>query len=413
MAEWLVNRGHEVRVVAAPPYYPAWRIADGYTGWNYKKEVAGGAKVFRCPLWIPRKISGLNRLIHLSSFALTSFPVMFSQYFWRPHLVITIAPTFLSSLLCLVGSTLFKAKSWLHVQDFELDAAFNLGMFKMRKFRKPFTSLETFFLKRFDRISTISHQMAENLYHKGIKESRAILFPNWVDTEIIYPLIGSNPMREELLIPKDAIIALYAGNMGEKQGLDILAKVARKLEYHKKIKFIFGGEGSACSRLQNMTAKLTNVRFLPLQPSIRLNYLLNLADIHLLPQRADIAGLVMPSKLTGIFASGKPVIATARAGTEIARLVRNRGIVVEPNNAEKFSQSLLFLAQNPKERKRLGECGRAYAVKNLNKDEILCRFENDLYDLANDTKDSRKEVKKNPEEIKYPGLLCQFHKADS
>ena len=386
MAEWLINRGHEVRVVAAPPYYPAWRLGDGYSGWSYKKESSGGATIFRCPLWIPNNVNGLSRVLHLSSFTLTSLPILLLQYFWQPHVVINIAPAFISSFHSLVGSLLFKAKSWLHVQDFELDAAFKLGILKMSGYRQAFTSAEKLILKRFDRISTISNQMVKNLQRKGVDKSRIVLFPNWVDTEAIYPLNGSNPVRSELGISNDTIVALYSGNMGQKQGIEILAEVARKLESKLNIKFVFCGEGSTCSRLHFMTTDLKNVTCLPLQPVNRLNSLLSLADIHLLPQRADAADLVMPSKLTGIFASGRPVVATAVPGTEMAQIVQERGMIVPPNDAEEFAKSLLFLASNPQERKRLGNAGRSYADEKLSKQKILLRFEKDLCSLVNSCK---------------------------
>ncbi len=383
MAEWLANRGHEVRVVASPPYYPAWRIGNGYSGWSYKKECSGGATIFRCPLWIPNTVNGLNRVIHLSSFAFTSFPILFSQYLWKPHIVLNIAPALISSFLSRIGSVFFNAKSWLHFQDFELDAAFNLGILKKDKLRQVFTSAEKLILKRFDRISTISKQMAKNLHLKGVDESRTVLFPNWVDTKVIYPLNGSNPIRAELDISKDTIVALYSGSMGEKQGIEILVEVARKLESNVNIKFVFCGEGSAHSQLIHTTNNLKNVICLPLQPIDRLNSLLSLADIHLLPQRAEAADLVMPSKLTGIFASGRPVITTAVPGTELAQVVQKRGIVVRPNNAEEFAKSLLFLSEKPQERKRLGNAGRSYATDRLNKERILSKFERELCSLVN------------------------------
>lgn len=386
MAEWLYSRGHTVRVVTAPPYYPAWRIADGYSGWRYKKETSGGVTVFRCPLWVPKKVTGPNRVMHLASFASSSFSVLLSQYYWRPHVVISIAPALVSSPVSLIGSALFKAKSWLHFQDFELDAAYNLGILRMRKLGKMVASAERWMLKRFDRISTISNQMVKNLHRKGVDESRIVLFPNWVDTEAIYPLNGSNPMRDKLGICNDTIVALYAGNMGQKQGVEILAEVARRLESHANIKLVFCGEGSACSRLHFMTTDLKNVACLPLQPVDRLNNLLSLADIHLLPQRANAADLVMPSKLTGIFASGRPVVATANPGTEVAQVVQERGMIVRPNDAEEFAKSLLFLATKPDERKKLGKAGRSYAVKKLSKEKILCLFEKDLCSLVNGSK---------------------------
>ena len=229
MATWLADRGHIVRVVTAPPYYPSWRIDKEYSSWSYKKEIVDGVAVFRCPLWIPNKVNGLNRVIHLSSFAITSFPILLTQYFWRPHVVLNIAPAFFSSILSLVGSILFEAKSWLHVQDFELDAAFGLGILKMHKFRQACTSAERLILKRFDGLSTISHQMVKNFCHKGINESRIVLFPNWVDTKAIYPLNGSNSMRKELGISNDTIVALYSGNMGQNRGLKYWRRLPESL----------------------------------------------------------------------------------------------------------------------------------------------------------------------------------------
>jgi len=386
MAEWLINRGHEVRVIAAPPHYPAWRIGEGYSSWRYKKETSGGVTVFRCPLWVPQKVTALNRVVHLASFAFSSFSVLLLQYFWQPHIVLNIAPALLSSPVSLIGSVLFQAKAWLHFQDFELDAAYNLGILRMRKLGKMVVSAERWMLKRFDRISTISNQMVKNLHLKGVDQSRIVLFPNWVDPEAIYPLNGSNPIRHELGISNDTIVALYAGNMGQKQGIEILVEVARSLESHANIKFVFCGEGSSSSRLHFLTSDLKNVICLPLQSIDRLNNLLSLADIHLLPQRADAADLVMPSKLTGIFASGRPVVATANPDTEVARVVQERGLIVRPNDVEGFSKSLLFLATNPEKRKKLGKAGRSYAVEKLSKEKILCQFEKDLCTLVNGSK---------------------------
>ena len=221
-----------------------------------------------------------------------------------------------------------------------------------------------------------------NLCKKGVVESNTFLFPNWVDTRLIYPLEGPNPMRDELRISSETIVALYSGNMGQKQGFEILAETARNLEPHTNIKFIFCGEGSACLSLKSMTSDLSNVIYLPLQPAEKLNHLLNLADIHLLPQRADAADLVMPSKLTGILASGKPVIATAKPNTEVASVLKGRGVAVHPGDSKAFTNALVKLAGSPKERKKIGKAGRDFAVNYLNKEKILTRFENNLGEIV-------------------------------
>ncbi len=383
MAEWLAARGHEVRMVTAPHYYPAWRIGDGFSAWRYQKECLNGVTVFRCPLWVPKKLNGPKRLIHLLSFALSSMPILISQVFNRPHVVLSIAPAFLATPVALLGARLSGAKAWLHIQDFEVDAAFALGILKMTTLRRAIRSLESLIIKRFDRVSTISNLMVKTLWRKGVSKTRSLLFLNWVDTEAICPLEGANPMRKELDIDSDTIVALYSGSMGQKQGIEILFDVAQKLKPHPKIKFVLCGQGSACSRIQSMVSDLTNVICIPLQPVERLNYLLNLADIHLLPQRADAADLVMPSKLTGILASGRPVVTTANPDTQVAQVVHNCGIVVNPEDADAFAESLLWLAEQPQERQRLGKAGRNFALKRLSKDKILSEFENGLQELVN------------------------------
>jgi len=381
MAEWLADRGHEIRVVTAPPYYPAWRVWKGYSAWFYRRECLKGVKVYRCPLWVPGKASGIKRLIHLVSFAISSIPVLLTQVIWKPQVVINIAPAFFTASAALLAARLSGAKAFLHIQDFEVDAAFALGLLKMTALQRLVGFLESWIMRRFDRVSTISHRMLENLWKKGVPESRSVLFPNWADTELIYTLQGPGSMRAELGIPSDTVVALYSGNMGQKHGLEILVEVAQKLKSHPKIRFVLCGEGVACSIAQSMAPDLHNVNYLPLQPVERLNDLLNLADIHLLPQRADAADLVMPSKLTGILASGKPVVATAHLGTEVDRVVRPCGLVVSPGDAVAFADALVWLAEHPEERQEFGRAGRDYAVKNMSKEVILSKFESCLLEF--------------------------------
>ena len=138
------------------------------------------------------------------------------------------------------------------------------------------------------------------------------------------------------------------------------------------------GQGAAYSRLRDLANELENIHWLPLQPLDRLNELLNMADVHLLPQRGDVADLVMPSKLTGMLASGKPILATANKETQIAKVLETSGVVVPPENVELFVQALLDLARDPKRRKLLGDEARRYALEYLSREAVLTRFEKNL-----------------------------------
>jgi len=381
-AEWLAAQGHEVRMVTTPPYYPYWKIEKPYSGYRYTKEQLNGVAVYRCPLWVPRAPSGVKRLLHLASFALSSFPVTLAQVFWRPDVVLVIAPSFLCAPQAALTARLCGARAWLHMQDFEIDAAFELGLLRGRRLRGAVAAGERWLMRRFDVVSSISERMVALLGAKGVAPGKAVLFPNWVDISAVSPLCGPSPFRAELGLASDAVVVLYSGNMGSKQGLELLPTVAGLLVDRLDIQFVFCGNGAGKPDLVQGCAGLPNVRFLDLQPNDRLNDLLGLADIHLLPQRAGAADLVMPSKLTGMLASGRAILAMASPETQISYVLEDRGLVVPPESPALVADGLRRLANDAPLRERLGKAGRRYAEQNLDKERVLTRFLEKLEDVV-------------------------------
>jgi colanic acid biosynthesis glycosyl transferase WcaI len=376
LAAWLTQVGHDVHVVTAPPYYPEWKVQQLYSKWKYKKENWQGVTVIRCPLWVPRNPTGITRIIHLFSFAVTSFFAMIQEIKFKPDVVISIVPTLFAASTSAWVARRCKAISWLHIQDFELDAAANLGMVHSKNIvMRLAIQWEKSVLNRFDRISSISNQMVKRLISKGVPKEKTALFPNWVDTQFIYPLpTRDNPYRTKLGISDDQIVVLYSGNMGAKQGLGIIVDAAKQLREDHKIVFVLSGNGAFRSELEKSANGLPNLKFIELQPLDQLNFLLNAADIHILPQQSEAADLVMPSKLLGMLASGKPVIATANADTELACVVSQAGIAVPSDNVDAVFTAILNLAESSELRSKAGHDGFEL-VKNLwSKDQVLCTF---------------------------------------
>jgi colanic acid biosynthesis glycosyl transferase WcaI len=456
MAEWLAAQGHQVRAVTAPPFNPQWRVAAAFSASRYTREehekethekkthekkeheplelimaaaaagsyamnrssaqpaadlrflpaglrdgdaasAPGRLTVFRCPLWVRPQLSATKRILHLASFALASFPVMLGQIGWRPEIVMVIEPTLFCLPAALLTARCSGARTWLHVQDFEADAGFELGFLKTAGLRTLGEWAEKKLMSGFDRVSTISEKMMARLFAKGVTPSACRLFPNWVDTDAIFPLRRPSALRAELGISSEDTVALYAGSMARKQGLEVLAEAAGRLAGRSGLRFVFCGEGPGRSILECLTSQMANVQWIALQPLERLNELLNLADIHLLPQRADAADLVMPSKLTGMLASGRPIVATSHSGTQLAEVVGGlgimglgiigqgidaRGIVVEPGDASALVHAIEELTRDRGLREKLGRNGREYAVSELGKETILSRFEKDLLALV-------------------------------
>lgn len=380
MVAWLSARGHDVRVVTAPPYYPDWKVRAGYSSSRYTREEWNGAQVFRTPLWVPSKVNGARRLLHLASFALASIPALLAQWRWKPDVVWMTEPPLFCTPAGLLFARMRSARSWLHIQDYEVDAAFELGLLKGDRLRSIVSGGERTLLRRFDRVSTISQRMLERALGKGVAPERLLSFPNWADVSAIRPLAGPSPYRRELGIADDAVVALYSGNMGAKQGLELLADVAQQTRHIPDIVFVFCGGGSGRDALMARCAGLGNVRFLDLQPVDRLGELLGLADVHLLPQRADAADLVMPSKLTGMLSSGRPVLAGARADTELGKVVSECGRIVPPEDVASFAAALQGLAADAALRRALGVHARRFAEDHFARDAVLERFERDLED---------------------------------
>ena len=288
MAKWLSDATHEVRVIAAPPYYPAWAVDEAYSAWGGKKEFIGGVPVWRTPVWVPATPTGLKRVLHLSSFAAMSIPVLVRHIFWKPDVVIVVAPAFACAPGGWLAARLSGAKAWLHIQDFEIDAAFRMGLLRNQLARKALGAFERWMMRRFDRVSTISQRMQDLLLAKRVDAEKVVSFPNWVDINAIVPATKPSSYRRELDIADDAIVALYSGSMAGKQGLELLPAVARALKDRlPNLVIVMCGDGVAKAGLERECRGLANVRMLPLQcRRTRLGELLGMADIHLLPQQA-------------------------------------------------------------------------------------------------------------------------------
>lgn len=378
MAEWLVARGHEVRAVVGVPFYPQWRVAEGYSGARYQRETVRGVDVMRCPVYVPKSQSGLKRLLQLILFAGSSAPVLLGwAWRWKPDLVWTMLPPTAGLPAALLASRFAGAPSWVHVQDFEVDAAFELGLLKSPGVRRFFLNLERRLLSGFQVASSITPRMVERLEAKGVTAAK-ILFPNWADLDAIYPLPDSRALRDELGIPSSQFVALYSGNLGEKQGVNDLVDVARILSQRPDFTMVICGDGAGRERLSQRAAGLGNVIFLPLQPMERFNALLNLANVHLLPQKREVADLVMPSKLPGMLASGRPVIAGAMPGTQLAQEVDGCGIVVPPGDVSAMAAAVLDLMSDADRCAALGGSAHARAHQRWSKDAILAKFERDI-----------------------------------
>lgn len=390
MAAWLSAHGHEVEMICGLPHYPRWRLDAAYADGHSRVEVLAGVRVLRAAHFVPDAASlGARARIRLeTSFTLSAARYWLPRFFarTRPDAVIAVMPPMQMGVWPLLYGWLRRVPWVLHVQDLQVDAALQLKMLPGGVVGKLLYRIEAFLLKRAARVSTITEAMRQRVMAKGVRLERAWLFPNWADITSVRPGSHDNAFRAELGFGPETVLVLYAGNMGEKQGLDCVLEAAVQLQDRDDIRFLMVGAGPARARLEQCAQELEleNLRFLPVQPMDRLSAMLAAGDIHLVVQRRDAADLVMPSKLTNILAAGRPCVATAEVGTALAEVVAGHetGRVTPPEDSAALAHAIAALAEDAALRTRYGKNARDFAECHLDREVILAEFERQLETLV-------------------------------
>jgi colanic acid biosynthesis glycosyl transferase WcaI len=372
LAEALADYGHEVRVVAGQPYYPGWKVLEGHSAFAYSIQNAAGVRVTRVPHYVPARPTGTKRLLHHASFALSAaFPMMTQALTWRPDLVVSVAPSLAAAPLAHCAALLCGGKSWLHLHDFEVEAAFATGLLRRGSVLAELAlRFERKVLVSFDSVSSISRAMCRRLMQKGVEATRIFEFGNWADIERVRPLERQSPFRELWKIDTPHV-ALYSGNIANKQGAEILIGAAQLLSLRRDLTFVICGDGPMRATLEAMAAGLPNVKFRDLQPAEQLGDLLGLASVHLLPQVAGAADLVLPSKLANMLASGRPVVATAEPGTGLYEEMQGVGLTVAPGDFKAFTAAIGRLLDDPALAVEMGQAARRRAEERWSKARVL------------------------------------------
>ncbi|MEQ3625732.1 MAG: WcaI family glycosyltransferase, partial [Marinobacter sp.] len=380
LARYLARHGHRVHVVTATPFFPAWSRPKDWPRARYvARDPVLNLRVTHCPHYIPRHPTGLRRLLHQLSFTFAATPVMIAQALRHPpDRVLVIAPALLAAPLGWLAARIAGAPAWLHLQDLELDAARATGIVGSSRLA---ALIERWVLRRFDRISTISAPMCARVAAKGVAPHRIQELRNWAE-----PMASPDPdaiiaLRRKLGISTPHVL-LYSGALGRKQGLEAIPDLAHRLRHRRDLTLLICGDGPMRPMLEQAAREHPNLCVAPLQPRERLSALLGLATVHFLPQIADAADLVLPSKLTNMLASGRPVLATAAPGTALAAEVAGCGVVVPPGDTAALVVALDLLLQDPDRRAALGRAGLRAAQDRWHADTILARWHDELGSLT-------------------------------
>jgi colanic acid biosynthesis glycosyl transferase WcaI len=383
MVYWLAQQGYACTVITAYPYYPYWKVQEPYRQTRFwfttEKQVfasGGSLVVYRCPMYVPAQPSGLKRILldltFLASALVKLLPLLPGR---KGDLVCTVVPSFQFGLLGVFYKKMCKARFLYHIQDMQIEIARDLKMIKSGRIINFLFQLEKYILNQADVISSISEGMVRKIKAKARKE--VFLFPNWTDTKQFFPLPDRTTLKEKFGFASTDRILLYSGAIGEKQGLEAILQAADHFKCQPNWKFVICGSGPYKAILQSLKERLqlSNVIFLPLQPVEQFNLFLNVADVHLIIQKANTCDLVMPSKLTTVLAVGGLALITADKGTCLYDLVEKykMGILVDAENQENLNEGIqvALLGENTES---ITANARAYAENHLEIESVMKTF---------------------------------------
>ena len=374
MADWLVENGYQCTVVTSFPYYPNWEVQQPYSGSFYKKEILkdGMLAVYRCPLYVPDKPTGLKRMLHDASFFLSALIMIFLLLFkQRNDHIFCVAPPFHIGFLGIIYRFFKGGKIIYHIHDLQIEAARDLHIIKNKTTFNVLFALERFIINRANHVSSISAGMIRKVAMKTTKE--ILFFPNWVDTNIFHPIEEKEALKVEWGFEPTDKLVLYSGSIGEKQGLESLISIARQLQKKNSIKFIICGNGPYKDKLKLLSEEyqLNNIFFMALQPLHIFNNFLNMVVVHLVLQKKKACDLMMPSKLTSIWSTGGLAIVTAEPGSSLYSMINENkmAVVIDCEDEALLMNSILDCCENEHNDENLN-C-RKYAEQFLNKQNIL------------------------------------------
>ncbi|MEC4817203.1 MAG: glycosyltransferase family 4 protein [Scytonema sp. PMC 1069.18] len=381
LAEGLVMRGHEVRVITGMPNYPQREIYQEYRGKWYVTERKNGVTIQRSYLRIKSKPNLIDRLLLELSFVFTSLPQAING--WRPDVILLTVPPLLVSLPATLLGWIYNCPVVLNVQDILPEAAIRVGLIKNQWMIRALEIVEKFAYRRSHTISVIADGFVDNLIKKGVPPQKIFCIPNWVNVNFIRPLEKEQNTFRSAYQLEGKFVVMYSGNIALTQGLETVIEAATSLRHIPEIVFIIAGESKALHRLRKycQSCGADNVLLLPLVPREKLPEMLAAADVGLVVQKRNVISFNMPSKIPLLLASGRPIVASVPASGTAARAVKKSGggIVVAPESPKALVAGLLELYNNPAEVAKLSGKGRQFAEKRYSFEQALTDYE-DLFE---------------------------------
>ncbi|MER6720916.1 glycosyltransferase [Streptomyces halstedii] len=378
LAEHWAGSGAVTDVLAGMPHYPAWRVDERYRGVWRREESRQGVTVHRRRHYVPPRQSALRRAVFEASVLVHG---LLAPPPGRPDAVVSQMPTLAGGVL---GARIARRHGVPHlpvVQDLMGAAAAQSGIRGGGRAASAAGAAERYALRDAALVGVIHESFVPGVRALGVDAGRIRVVPNW--SHVPGPSADRAATRARLGWPEDTPVVLHSGNMGLKQGLDVLVGLARLAPH---VRVVLMGDGNQRAALRTSAAGLPNVDFLPPAGAAEFPDVLAAADVLAVTQRASVLDMSVPSKLTSYFVSGRPVVASVAAEGGTADEVRRSGagVLVAPEDPAALLAAVRRLAEDPAASDALGAHGPDYVAHHLSREAGLARFDALLTEVLGD-----------------------------
>ena len=376
-AEYLAGVGHEVEVCTTFPYYPDWKVPPEYSGKLGRKEKRNGVSIVRSYAYVPNSVTPLKRILFEASFIIgVTLRALMRK---RPDVLLVVSPPLGLATTAILLSRLWRVPYVFDVEDLQPDSASDLGMLPKWAVKLLY-KVENAAYRHARLVTTLTQSMRQKIVDKGFSEDQVELFePRMDDSLIDLPPEEGNAFRRRYDLG-DKFLATYSGNMGVKQGLDVILDAAALSRADDSMLFLCVGNGADCERVKRRAAELDlpNVRFLPLLDEKDFRGLLAASNVCLVTQQHSVSEIAFPSKIVTYLAAGRPIVASVNPECEVARITRESGAgsVVEAENSLALFEAVRGLRNA--DLRKAGENARAYACMRWSAERVLGHLERTL-----------------------------------
>jgi glycosyltransferase involved in cell wall biosynthesis len=371
LCEDLVKAGYQVKVITGNPTELHQKEIKIPKRENYK-----GIEIVRLKNTTLSKYNMAGRVINYLTFHLSIFfHIIFSK---RPDLVLVLSNPPFISFHGLILKIFKKCKVIYNVQDLFPDLAVELGKLRNKPFISILKTLSKYIIRKMDRVIVVGEYMERRIKEDVLKDvvrkaDHVVTIHNWADGERLKVIEKKDNYLGREWNLEDKFVVLYSGNIGYLHEFDTIIKAAENLRDrgYKDIVFVFIGEGIKKEYIRKRAEKkgLNNILFFPYQARDKLTYSLGIADVSLVSLDEGFAGMVVPSKMYGILASGRPMIGIIGRESEINEIIREGrcGRIVKIGDGKTLSGAIIEYYKNPQKCREEGMNGRKYFEENFDR----------------------------------------------